>query len=46
VGFYWGRTIADYARAEPSGNGALTRAWLELFRAKSAETAHTRLRDP
>jgi len=32
-GFYWGKTVADHARAEPSINGALTRAWLEVFRA-------------
>lgn len=35
VGFYWGQTIADYNRAPPSINGAITRSWLEYF-AKTA----------
>jgi hypothetical protein len=41
VGFYWGKTIADYTRATPSISGAITRAWLELFRAKTTEILAT-----
>jgi hypothetical protein len=41
VGFYWGKTIADYTRATPTITGAITRAWLELFRAKTAEILAT-----
>jgi len=35
IGFYWGQTIDDYSRASPSISGAITRAWLEFFRAKT-----------
>jgi hypothetical protein len=41
VGFYWGKTIADYTRATPTIPGAITRAWLELFRAKTTEILTT-----
>lgn len=37
VGFYWGRTIEDYARGEPSVTGVITRAWLEYFKARAPE---------
>jgi hypothetical protein len=37
VGFYWGRTIADYARAKPTLAGGLTRAWLEFFQRQAPE---------
>ncbi len=41
VGFYWGRTIAEYAQGEPGIAAALTRAWLEYFRSKAPEITGT-----
>jgi hypothetical protein len=37
VGFYWGQTIADYARAQPSISGSITKSWLEFFAKRAAE---------
>lgn len=36
MGFYWGKTAAEYAQ-EDSKAAALTRAWLEYFRAHARE---------
>jgi len=36
IGFYWGKRIEDYT-PEDGLSGAMTRAWLEYFRGKSAE---------
>ncbi len=46
IGFYWGQTIDDYARAQPSMAGAITRAWLEFFRAKTPEILNATPRRP
>ncbi|NUQ37095.1 MAG: DNRLRE domain-containing protein [Caldilineales bacterium] len=35
VGFYWGRTSAEYAAAPPTIAGAITRQWLEFFRERA-----------
>lgn len=35
IGFYWGKTIAEYAREKPTPAADLTRRWLEYFRDKS-----------
>jgi hypothetical protein len=35
IGFYWGKTIEEYARAKPDISNAITRSWLEYFRTKS-----------
>lgn len=42
IGFYWGKTIADYAQAPTSASAALTRSWLEFFREKSAAMKNRR----
>ena len=37
IGFYWGKTIDDYSTGGIGVNDALTRRWLEYFRAKTPE---------
>lgn len=37
VGFYWGKTIAEYEQDDYGMAGALTKAWLEYFREKGPE---------
>lgn len=37
VGFYWGRTIDDYARRTPTIAGAITRDWLKYFQRKAPD---------
>ncbi len=36
IGFYWGKTIEEYARQDTELAGALTKSWLEYFRAKAS----------
>lgn len=35
VGFYWGKTIEEYPKGSSDMAGAITRRWLEYFRAKA-----------
>ena len=35
IGFFWGKTIDDYSKGKLDLQGAITRGWLEYFRAKS-----------
>ena len=37
VGFYWGKTIAEYSAQQSNPAGTITRHWLEYFRAKAPE---------
>ena len=37
IGFYWGKSIEDYARGDLDLAGAITKSWLEHFRAKTPE---------
>ncbi|MDZ7616717.1 MAG: cellulase family glycosylhydrolase [Patescibacteria group bacterium] len=37
IGFYWGRTIDEYAQNDFGMAGAITKAWLEYFRDKGPE---------
>ena len=37
ISFYWGKTIEEYAEADHSLAGAITKAWLEYCRAKAPE---------
>lgn len=37
IGFYWGKTIAEYEQDDYGMAGALTKAWLEYFREKGPE---------
>ncbi len=37
IGFYWGRTIEEYAGDKASIGSAITRLWLEYFRDKTPE---------
>jgi len=37
IGFYWGKTPEDYANEDVDLAGALTKSWLEYFRAKAPE---------
>ena len=39
IGFYWGKTIDEYAADEPSIASAITRKWLEFFRSRAPEMA-------
>jgi len=36
IGFYWGKTINEYAGQDIDLAGALTKSWLEYFRAKAS----------
>jgi hypothetical protein len=46
LGFYWGKTIDEYARGPVDLSGAITRAWLEYFRAAAPGIPGHRDRDP
>ncbi len=35
IGFYWGKTIEEYAKEPTDIAGAITRSWLEYFRTKT-----------
>jgi len=35
IGFYWGKTPEEYARGPAGLATAITRSWLEYFRAKA-----------
>ena len=37
IGFYWGKTIADYDQEPPTIAGAITRQWLEYFSEKAPQ---------
>lgn len=37
ISFYWGKSIDDYAKGELDIAGAITKNWLECFRAKGPE---------
>jgi len=37
IGFYWGKTIEEYSRGSLDLAGAVTKGWLEYFRAKAPE---------
>jgi hypothetical protein len=37
IGFYWGKTVDEYAKGKQDIGGAITRGWLEYFRKKTPE---------
>ena len=43
LGFYWGKTIEEYRKAQPTVEERLTRAWLEYFRQKAPTMKATEL---
>ena len=41
ISFYWGKTIAEFAAEDLNLPGAITKNWLEHFRAKAPEILGT-----
>jgi hypothetical protein len=40
IGFYWGKTIAEYKQAKGSIADAITLDWLEYFAKKTPDILH------
>jgi hypothetical protein len=45
IGFYWGKTIAEYKQGKGSISVSITRNWLEYFQKKSSEVPAARIND-
>ena len=43
IGFYWGKTIDEYARDKASIASAITKRWLEYFHARSSKATSARV---
>jgi hypothetical protein len=41
LGFYWGKTIAEYQQQKDPVTGALVREWLEYFARKTPALLHS-----